>query len=173
MWLLPFAPLDTLDFTSFKMHVGSKLVIDASGEMVDTTAPPEAIDPTRFDSRIDKYKLLDGGFLLVVPRENARNVVQKLVRAPLGVRFVVAVRSRTEHGVEASASARAQALAPLLGDVRVGEFDHLAVGELEPAQVKRVGAAVLAQRSAAHAILATTLIRVVILEGAYLRAEGR
>ena len=32
MWLLPFAPLDTLDFTSFKMHVGSKLVIDACGE---------------------------------------------------------------------------------------------------------------------------------------------
>ena len=29
--LLPVAPLDTLDFTSFKMHVGSKLVIDATG----------------------------------------------------------------------------------------------------------------------------------------------
>src|SRR5881397_916747 len=32
MWLLPFAPLDTLDFTSFTMHVGSKLVIDACGK---------------------------------------------------------------------------------------------------------------------------------------------
>ena len=31
MWLLPVAPLDTLDFTSFTMHVGSKLVLDASG----------------------------------------------------------------------------------------------------------------------------------------------
>ena len=32
MWLLPDAPLDTLDFTSFKMHVGSKLILDASGK---------------------------------------------------------------------------------------------------------------------------------------------
>ena len=34
MWLLPFAPLDTLDFTSFTMHVGSKLVLDACGPVL-------------------------------------------------------------------------------------------------------------------------------------------
>src|SRR6185369_1559449 len=49
MLLLPFAPLDTLDFTSFKMHVGSKLVIDAAGEMIAKTTPPPDVDPHRFD----------------------------------------------------------------------------------------------------------------------------
>src|SRR6266849_5258400 len=65
MWLLPFAPLDTLDFTSFKMHVGSKLVIDASGEVLQKDDAPGDIDPRRFDTRIENYKLLDGGFLVV------------------------------------------------------------------------------------------------------------
>jgi 4-hydroxybenzoate decarboxylase subunit C len=91
MWLLPFAPLDTLDFTSFQMHVGSKLVIDATGEPVCREAPPRNIDISRFDGRIAAHKLLDGGFLLVVPRGNPREVLQNLVRAPLGVRFVTAV----------------------------------------------------------------------------------
>jgi 4-hydroxy-3-polyprenylbenzoate decarboxylase len=91
MWLLPFAPLDTLDFTSFTMHVGSKLVIDAAGEEVAKTPPPAAVDPRPYDSRIGNYRLLDGGFLVVVVRENPRDVLSKLVRAPLGVRFVVAV----------------------------------------------------------------------------------
>src|SRR5262245_13504864 len=48
MWLLPVAPLDTLDFTSFKMHVGSKLVIDASGEAFRSDASP-AVDLTKVD----------------------------------------------------------------------------------------------------------------------------
>ena len=38
----PIAPLDTLDYTSFEMHVGSKLVLDATGEVVTTDAPPTA-----------------------------------------------------------------------------------------------------------------------------------
>ena len=91
MWLLPFAPLDTLDFTSFKMHVGSKLVIDAAGEIIANADPPRDADPRRFDGRIEGYKLLDGGFLVVVVRRQARGLLEKLVRAPLGVRFVVAV----------------------------------------------------------------------------------
>lgn len=93
MWLLPFAPLDTLDFTSFKMHIGSKLVLDASGEVADKSDPPSHVDPLQVDGRVENYKLLDGGFLLVVPRQNPREVVQNLVRARLGVRFVVAVSS--------------------------------------------------------------------------------
>jgi 4-hydroxybenzoate decarboxylase subunit C len=91
MWLLPFAPLDTLDFTSFKMHVGSKLVIDAAGGILETADPPRDADPSRFDPRVERWKLLDGGFLVVVIRQAAREVLQQLVKAPLGVRFVVAV----------------------------------------------------------------------------------
>ena len=91
MWLLPFAPLDTLDFTSFKMHVGSKLVIDAAGEILSKADPPRGVDPRRFDDRMENYKLLEGGFLAIVARQNARAILQNLVKAPLGVRFVVAV----------------------------------------------------------------------------------
>src|SRR5438034_8151285 len=91
MWLLPFAPLDTLDFTSFKMHVGSKLVIDAAGEILSKADPPWGVDPRRFDDRMENYKLLEGGFLAIVARQNARAILQNLVKAPLGVRFVVAV----------------------------------------------------------------------------------
>jgi len=91
MWLVPFAPLDTLDFTSLKMHVGSKLVIDAAGDIPVKSEPPRAADPRRFDERIESSKLLDGGFLVIVVRQNAREVLQNLVKAPLGVRFIVAV----------------------------------------------------------------------------------
>jgi 4-hydroxy-3-polyprenylbenzoate decarboxylase len=91
MWLLPFAPLDTLDFTSFKMHVGSKLVIDAAGEDQAKRPAPSGVDPGRFDARIERYRLLDGGFLVVAVRSNPREVLANLVGAPLDVRFVVAV----------------------------------------------------------------------------------
>ena len=91
MWLLPFAPLDTLDFTSFTMHVGSKLVIDAAGEVLQKDDAPRDLDPRRFDERIENYRLLDGGFLVVVVRQNPRAVLDSLIRAPLNLRFVVAV----------------------------------------------------------------------------------
>jgi 4-hydroxy-3-polyprenylbenzoate decarboxylase len=92
MWLIPVAPLDTLDFTSFKMHVGSKLVIDAAGDIINETEPPKNIeDPGRYDARIENYKLLDGGFLVIVIRQQARDILEKLIKAELGVRFIVAV----------------------------------------------------------------------------------
>ena len=91
MWLLPFAPLDTLDFTSFKMHVGSKLVIDAAGDVLCKTDPPRGLDLSGYGDEIERWTLLDGGFLVIVVRKNARELLQRLVQAGLGVRFVVAV----------------------------------------------------------------------------------
>jgi 4-hydroxy-3-polyprenylbenzoate decarboxylase len=92
MWQIPVAPLDTLDFTSFKMHVGSKLVIDAAGDILNEMEPPKNIeDPGRYDARIENYKLLDGGFLVIVIRQRARDILEKLIKAELGVRFIVAV----------------------------------------------------------------------------------
>jgi 4-hydroxy-3-polyprenylbenzoate decarboxylase len=93
MWLLPFAPLDTLDFTSFKMHVGSKLVIDACGEVARPLPEPATEDFGRLDSRIEKWKLLDGGFLAVVVEREPRAVLQALIERAKGVRIVVAVSS--------------------------------------------------------------------------------
>jgi UbiD family decarboxylase len=91
MWLLPFAPLDTLDFTSFTMHVGSKLVLDACGAALRPDVPPAALDFARIDARIEKWKLLEGGFLVVAVREGGRAVVKSIMAAKPAVRFVVAV----------------------------------------------------------------------------------
>jgi 4-hydroxy-3-polyprenylbenzoate decarboxylase len=94
MLLIPIAPLDTLDYTSFKLHVGSKLVFDATGEPVTSETPPtDVIDPARLDHRVLAHKLLDGGFLIVVVAQDARAVLHTLVRhESLGtVKFVVAV----------------------------------------------------------------------------------
>jgi len=94
MLLLPIAPLDTLDYTSFQMHVGSKVVFDATGEAVTSDAPPREIpDLPSFDSRIARAKLLEGGFVIVVVKSAPREVLEKLVRwEGLGpVKFVAAV----------------------------------------------------------------------------------
>ena len=89
--LLPVAPLDTLDFTSGTMHVGSKLIIDATGEVVEPQEARLRDDPDRFDARIERWKLLDGGFLIVGVRDEPREVIRNLIEASLGIRFVVAV----------------------------------------------------------------------------------
>src|SRR5204863_4626542 len=91
MWLLPFAPLDTLDFTSFTMHVGSKLVIDACGEALRPDVPSPRMDFSRINERIEKWKLLEGGFLVVSVRDGGAAVVRSLLAAKIPVRFVVAV----------------------------------------------------------------------------------
>ncbi len=91
--LLPVAPLDTLDFTSFTMHVGSKLIIDAAGEVVNAEEPRLRDTPERFDPLVRRWKLLDGGFLVVVVEGNARAVLERLIEAAIGARFIVAVSS--------------------------------------------------------------------------------
>jgi 4-hydroxy-3-polyprenylbenzoate decarboxylase len=94
MLLLPIGALDTLDYTSFVMHVGSKLVLDATGEPVTDQPPPTAVaDPGAVDPRIVSHRLLDGGFLVVAVDREPREVLGELLRWPgLGtVRFVVAV----------------------------------------------------------------------------------
>jgi 4-hydroxy-3-polyprenylbenzoate decarboxylase len=91
LWLLPTAPLDTLDFTSFTMHVGSKLVINATGEIHTPEPAPAGVDLTRFDPRIESWRLLSGGLLAVTVRESARAVLANLVGAGLPARFIAAV----------------------------------------------------------------------------------
>src|SRR5204863_226250 len=52
MWLLPFAPVDTLDFTSFTMHVGS------NATWKEGYPAPLEMDPgvaRRVDSRWSEY----------------------------------------------------------------------------------------------------------------------
>jgi 4-hydroxy-3-polyprenylbenzoate decarboxylase len=65
--LLPGVPLDTLDFTSYTMNLGSKMVLDAqahAGALV--RAPVSTVaDPREFDARVIDWRLAWGGVLVV------------------------------------------------------------------------------------------------------------
>jgi len=91
--LISRAPLDTLDFTSFKMHLGSKMIIDATGRSgaIPTAAPRP--DPGRLAPGVRKWRLLDDTMLVVQVERDGRNVVEALVaaRALAGLPMVVAV----------------------------------------------------------------------------------
>jgi len=105
MILLPIGALDTLDYTSYVMHVGSKLVMDATGEPVTSEPPPRAIpDPATFDRRVLRHRLMEGGFLVVVVSGEARAVLEGLLRWDgLGpVKFVVAVSDDIDLASESS-----------------------------------------------------------------------
>jgi menaquinone biosynthesis decarboxylase len=94
MLLLPITPLDTLDYTSYRMHVGSKLVFDATGDVVNPSEPPATLPPLEeFDRRVARARLLAGGWLVVQARTEARALLERLVRWDgLGpIRFVVTV----------------------------------------------------------------------------------
>jgi len=74
--------------------VGSKLVLDATGEVLTTESPPRDVsNPSAMDRRVVRHRLLEGGFLVVVVKQEPRDVLQKLLGwKELGpVRFIVAV----------------------------------------------------------------------------------
>jgi 4-hydroxy-3-polyprenylbenzoate decarboxylase len=104
MLLLPIAPLDTLDYTSYRMHVGSKLVLDAAGDPV-TNAPPPSTLPALdgFDRRIGRTRLVEG-LLVVEARSEGRAVLERLIQWDgLGpIKLVVAVSSDVQLDQEAS-----------------------------------------------------------------------
>jgi 4-hydroxy-3-polyprenylbenzoate decarboxylase len=113
--LLPGVPLDTLDFTSFTMNLGSKMVLDAQAKPGRAPAAPVAAvpDPRTFDDTIVAHRLAWGAMLVVqvrgavggadgaVARSSppsaaapaGRAVVERLVQRPeySGVRLIAAV----------------------------------------------------------------------------------
>lgn len=99
--MIPKVPLDTLDFTSFKMNLGSKMIIDATvkarggegekegkGEWEKVTArlPKEY-------STIRETRVYDDTFLLVKVGNEGRKIVENLVRIPElnGLKIIAAV----------------------------------------------------------------------------------
>jgi 4-hydroxy-3-polyprenylbenzoate decarboxylase len=84
--LVPGVPLDTLDFTSFTMNLGSKLVLDAQArpDRRPDEPPAEVADPRAFDGRIAAWRLAWGGLLVVQLKDGAdgRAVLETLVRRP-------------------------------------------------------------------------------------------
>ena len=87
--LIPKVPLDTLDFTSFKMELGSKIVLDATRkERVPAADRSKARlhrrirsgDVRSADRRILDAHILDNCLLLVKVADKGRAVVEKLVK---------------------------------------------------------------------------------------------
>lgn len=86
--LLPKVPLDTLDFTSFKMELGSKMIIDAtkkqrSKEMKRTRENSRYLktsDLVSMDKRITDAVIVENALLVIKVTSHGRTVVQKLVK---------------------------------------------------------------------------------------------
>lgn len=105
--VIPGVPLDTLDFTSGRMNLGSKMVLDAqsharpvgsSGGSATASRPAAPLlesvtDPRAFDARVRDWRLAWGGLLVVQVSGEGRAVVEALVRRPEyeGVRLIAAV----------------------------------------------------------------------------------
>lgn len=84
--MIPKVPLDTLDFTSFKMNLGSKMIIDAT----DKKKPKQKVNEkklndvikslTSYDRRIIDARLVEGSFLLVKVKKDGDAVIRKIVK---------------------------------------------------------------------------------------------
>ena len=66
--LIPGVPLDTLDFTSYRMNLGSKMVLDAQTKPGRTPRPPiatVATDPRMFAESVVDWRMKWGGVMVV------------------------------------------------------------------------------------------------------------
>ena len=94
--MIPRVPLDTLDFTSYKMNLGSKMILDATrkpwrNQTASGSGPAAPVcDPAgirRIDARIDAAALIDDTLLIVRLSATAgegagRQIMETLVRHP-------------------------------------------------------------------------------------------
>lgn len=85
--MIPKVPLDTLDFTSFKMNLGSKMVIDATGK--DNPQPEKPINLsydkindvlTKVNPSIREFNTYEDTLLVVKVEKNGRETIEKLVK---------------------------------------------------------------------------------------------
>jgi 4-hydroxy-3-polyprenylbenzoate decarboxylase len=112
--LVSKAPLDTLDFTSFEMHLGSRMILDATGSRAQyaggtanvpgteaaAAAPsekPVRADPAELAPHVRRWRLWEDTLLVVqleqVAPEQARESLRRLVVAEAlsGVKIIAAV----------------------------------------------------------------------------------
>jgi UbiD family decarboxylase len=95
--LLPGVPLDTLDFTSFTMNLGSKMVLDAQSKPGGAARAPatEVADPRQWEAEVMGHRLAWGGLLAVQVTGEGRAVIERLIQRPeyAGVPLIAAVSS--------------------------------------------------------------------------------
>jgi len=95
--MIPKVPLDTLDFTSYKMNLGSKMIIDAtrSGNADKKMNSRSEIDHVikTIDNRISDWNLLGETLLVVTVQDDGRDVVNKLTKSDelVGPKIIAAV----------------------------------------------------------------------------------
>ena len=95
--MIPKVPLDTLDFTSYKMNLGSKMIMDAtrSGNADKTKASESEIGSLIkiIDNRVLDWNLLGETLLVVSVQDNGRDVVNKLTKSEelVGPKIIAAV----------------------------------------------------------------------------------
>lgn len=86
--MIPKVPLDTLDFTSFKMNLGSKMIIDATSketqkERVEKHNPIEYGKLHRIITRANPYakefNTFESTLLVIKVERNGREMIEKLV----------------------------------------------------------------------------------------------
>jgi 4-hydroxy-3-polyprenylbenzoate decarboxylase len=85
--LIPWAPVDTLDFTSGKLNVGSKMGINAVRRASNSgrkkrQIPKSVPDPRGKLSEILDYRLLPGGFLVLKVQEKPKDTIRKIFDMP-------------------------------------------------------------------------------------------
>jgi UbiD family decarboxylase len=83
--LLPKVPLDTLDFTSYKMELGSKMILDATRKQGRETQSVPARLPNRssllsIDRRITDVELIENCLLVVKVQKDGKEIVEKLLQ---------------------------------------------------------------------------------------------
>ena len=98
--LISRAPLDTLDFTSFKMHLGSRMILDATGSRAQysggrplgdspSVPAPGGVtmrDPRELVADVKQWRFWEDALLVVqvgrIERDLGRRVLEVLVTAP-------------------------------------------------------------------------------------------
>ncbi|MDI6767607.1 MAG: UbiD family decarboxylase [Bacteroidota bacterium] len=87
--MIPKVPLDTLDFTSYKMNLGSKMIIDATKKLRAGSKEQRVFDFPSLcsmlyagENRILDSNLVDDTFLLVKVSTGGREIVEKLTKDP-------------------------------------------------------------------------------------------
>jgi len=86
--LLPHVPMDTLDFTSYTMNLGSKMILDATRKPGEERRNPAQLSQRRFpaakdlDRRIRETEFVEGSLLLVSVSGVGMPVLKKLVKHP-------------------------------------------------------------------------------------------
>lgn len=92
--LVPWAPLDTLDFTSGKLNVGSKMGINAVRKRGKKMKYAKKVpNPGEKHKEITDHRLLPGGFLVVKVKDRPKETIKNIfsTKGFEGIRIVAAV----------------------------------------------------------------------------------